>query len=145
MHDVGTSPDALVGLDVPSQEDDVHGQRWLAACREATATATLDWSLGGAAMDAQPGGAGAPCMHAVLRIGQVGEVLAALERQRIRQPRERLAAEPPWRDLDLIFPSTVGTPMDPRNVNRRFDKVRSDAVSNGRGFTICASAVRRSS
>lgn len=29
-----------------------------------------------------------------------------------------------WHDEDLIFASSVGTPMEPRNVNRRFNELR---------------------
>ena len=51
----------------------------------------------------------------------------AFERQRARQAAERLAAGPGWQDHGLVFASTLGTPMEPRNVNRRFEILRADA------------------
>jgi integrase len=32
-----------------------------------------------------------------------------------------------WHDGDLIFASSIGTPMEPRNVNRRFNELRGKA------------------
>src|SRR3954467_11359235 len=46
----------------------------------------------------------------------------ALEQQRVRQAKERLAAGEVWHDQGLVFASTIGTPMEPRNVNRRFEE-----------------------
>lgn len=51
----------------------------------------------------------------------------ALSRQKVRQAKERLAAGKDWHDHGLVFASTIGTPMEPRNVNRRFDELRSRA------------------
>jgi integrase len=51
----------------------------------------------------------------------------ALRAHRSRQARERLAAGESWQDLDLVFATTIGTPMEPRNVNRRFGRLRSAA------------------
>jgi integrase len=48
----------------------------------------------------------------------------ALEQQRVRQAKERLKAGELWQDKDLVFASTIGTPMEPRNVNRVFDELR---------------------
>jgi integrase len=44
----------------------------------------------------------------------------ALIRHRARQDAERAATGARWRDHDLVFPSPIGTPMDPRNLNREF-------------------------
>jgi integrase len=44
----------------------------------------------------------------------------ALCEHRAAQRREREAASKRWKDHDLIFPSTIGTPMEPRNLNRHF-------------------------
>jgi integrase len=44
-------------------------------------------------------------------------VVAALDRHRRRQRRERMAAKV-WGDDDLVFASSVGTVLDPRNVLR---------------------------
>jgi integrase len=41
---------------------------------------------------------------------------------------ERLAAGPRWRDHDLVFPSNVGTPMEPRNLHRDFKRVLTCAA-----------------
>ncbi len=48
----------------------------------------------------------------------------ALEQQRVRQAKERLKAGELWQDQDLVFASSIGTPMEPRNVNRSFDELR---------------------
>jgi integrase len=47
-----------------------------------------------------------------------------LEQHRVRQIKERLAAGPLWENHGLVFASTIGTPMEPRNVNRRFEELR---------------------
>ncbi|MEH0934032.1 site-specific integrase [Micromonospora psammae] len=52
----------------------------------------------------------------------------ALESQRVRQAKERLAAGEVWSDLDLVFASTIGTAMEPRNVNRRFEQWRQEST-----------------
>ncbi|WP_322769069.1 site-specific integrase [Frankia sp. Cr1] len=51
----------------------------------------------------------------------------ALERQRKRQADERNKAGDSWRDNGLVFASTVGTPMEPRNVTRRVQQLRGGA------------------
>jgi integrase len=50
-------------------------------------------------------------------------LVVALKAHRTRQLEERLAAGPKWRDHGLVFPSTVGTPMEPRNLTRQFKAV----------------------
>ncbi|MBW3609824.1 MAG: tyrosine-type recombinase/integrase, partial [Actinobacteria bacterium] len=50
--------------------------------------------------------------------------IAALKQHRVRQMEERLAAGTVWRDTDLVFTSTIGTPLDPDNVKRDFDRLR---------------------
>lgn len=47
------------------------------------------------------------------------ECVEALQAHRARQAAERLAAGARWHDHGLIFPSTIGTPMEPRSVNRQ--------------------------
>jgi Phage integrase family len=47
-----------------------------------------------------------------------------LARHRARQDAERLARGAAWKDYDLVFASSVGTPIEPRNVNRRWDELR---------------------
>ena len=46
--------------------------------------------------------------------------VAALRSHRIRQLEERLAAGGRWHDGGLLFASTIGTPLEPRNVLRAF-------------------------
>ena len=47
-------------------------------------------------------------------------VARALRVHRSRQLEERLAAGPRWRESDLVFTTSTGTPIDSRNVTRRF-------------------------
>ena len=51
-------------------------------------------------------------------------VAAALRQQRKRVAELRLAAGPAWQDHGLVFPSAVGTPQDPRNLSRAWDRLR---------------------
>jgi integrase len=51
-----------------------------------------------------------------------GLTMAALKAHKIRQLEDRLLAGDRWQDSGLVFTSTVGTPLDPRNINRRFQK-----------------------
>jgi integrase len=44
----------------------------------------------------------------------------ALRRHRERQAAERRSLGGKWRDSGLVFASTVGTPIEPRNLNRHF-------------------------
>ncbi len=53
--------------------------------------------------------------------------IRALELQRVAQARGRLAAGSLWEDSGLVFTSRVGTPIDPRNVNHHFARIRSTA------------------
>lgn len=56
-----------------------------------------------------------------------GLALGALDRQRARQAAERLAAGPVWQDNGLVFASVIGTLLEPRNVNRHFERIRDEA------------------
>ncbi len=47
-------------------------------------------------------------------------VVTALRAHRVRQLEERLIAGSRWREYDFVFPSTIGTPADARNIVRRF-------------------------
>lgn len=42
-----------------------------------------------------------------------------------RQAAERDEMCEVWTDHDLVFPTTVGTPMEPRSLNRHFDGIRN--------------------
>ena len=54
----------------------------------------------------------------------------ALREHRVRQAADRLAAGPLWQDHDLVFASTVGTPLDDHNVRRQF-RVITEAAGLG--------------
>lgn len=49
----------------------------------------------------------------------------ALERQHIRQDKESAIAGSAWQEHGFVFASTIGTPMEPRNVSRSFDLIRA--------------------
>jgi integrase len=54
--------------------------------------------------------------------------LRALERQRESQERERGQAGPRWNnEHGLVFTSSIGTPMEPRNVEHAFHELRQQA------------------
>ncbi len=46
-------------------------------------------------------------------------VVTALRAQRVRQLEERLLAGERWKDWGLVFTSSVGTPLEPSNLNGR--------------------------
>jgi len=50
-----------------------------------------------------------------------------LREQRARQAGDRLAAGQLWQDQNLIFASTVGTPLDDHNIRRQFRKITEAA------------------
>lgn len=50
-------------------------------------------------------------------------VARALRAHRARQLEERLTGGPDWNEHDLVFVSTTGTPLDGRNLTRRFQAV----------------------
>lgn len=54
-------------------------------------------------------------------------VAAALDRQRSRQTADRAVARGDWQEHGLVFTSAIGTPLEPRNVNRRFEFLREKA------------------
>jgi integrase len=49
----------------------------------------------------------------------------ALEDHRDRQEKERAALAEAWKDHGLVFPSEIGTPMEPRNLSRHFASLRA--------------------
>jgi len=51
----------------------------------------------------------------------------ALRGHRVRQLEERLLAGTRWRDNGLVFATTIGTPLDGRNVTRHFQQVLTNA------------------
>lgn len=53
--------------------------------------------------------------------------VSALLAQSARQAEDRLLVGSTWEDHGLVFTSHVGTPLEPRNVNRRFSTARAAA------------------
>jgi integrase len=51
----------------------------------------------------------------------------ALRRHKVRQTKDRLAAGALWKDMDLVFATAVGTPIDPRNLRRMFARLTEGA------------------
>jgi integrase len=63
--------------------------------------------------------------------------LDALKAHKVRQNAERLQAGSRWQDHDLIFPNTVGKPMNAGNLYRReFQPLLERAGLADQGFTI---------
>jgi integrase len=50
-----------------------------------------------------------------------------LQEHKKRQDAERLALGDAWREHGLVFASTIGTPVEPRNVNRRWHELQRKA------------------
>jgi integrase len=50
-----------------------------------------------------------------------------LREHKKRQDAERRALGDAWREHGLVFASSIGTPIEPRNVNRRWDELRRKA------------------
>lgn len=50
-----------------------------------------------------------------------------LRQHRVRQLEERLSAGARWQEHDLVFPSTIGTPLEPRNVTRHLHQLCKEA------------------
>ena len=48
--------------------------------------------------------------------------VSAVRRHRARQIQERLLSGSRWQDSDLVFTTTVGTPIHPRNLVRHFHR-----------------------
>ena len=56
------------------------------------------------------------------------EVLAAgLRAHRSRQLEERLAVGKDWQETGFVFTTRIGTPLDARNVVRKYHKALTDA------------------
>jgi integrase len=51
------------------------------------------------------------------------QMVEMLRRHRARQATERMAVGEAWEDHGLIFPSEVGTPLDPDNVSHLFSGI----------------------
>jgi integrase len=55
------------------------------------------------------------------------DIISRLRSQRVVQAYEKLFAGDRWQEHDLIFPSTLGTPLDPRNLYRQFKNALKEA------------------
>lgn len=65
------------------------------------------------------------------------QALNALKAHKVRQNAERLKVGERWCDNDLVFPNTVGRPMNPSNLYRRdFQPLLEKAGLGDEGFTF---------
>jgi len=53
--------------------------------------------------------------------------VTTLKRHRIRQKQDRLKAGSAWKEQNLVFTSSIGTPLDDRNVRRAFKDLLTEA------------------
>jgi integrase len=60
-----------------------------------------------------------------------------LRAHRLKQAEERLAAAEAWQEHGLVFTTEIGTPLEPRNVLRRFESSRSGPASRASICTHC--------
>ena len=51
------------------------------------------------------------------------QIVELLRRHRVRQAEDRIAVGEAWEDYGLIFPSRIGTPLDPDNVSHVFSRI----------------------
>ncbi|MCW2806000.1 MAG: site-specific integrase [Propionibacteriaceae bacterium] len=51
------------------------------------------------------------------------QLVEVLLRHRARQAEERMAVGEAWQDYGLMFPSEVGTPLDPDNISHVFSRI----------------------
>ena len=58
---------------------------------------------------------------------QTAITITALREHRVRQLEERLALGERWQEHDLVFPSSIGTPLEPRNALHRFKQLLKKA------------------
>ena len=69
-----------------------------------------------------------PKTHRSTRSMPLSELtVSALTLQRARQAVDWLLVGAAWEDHGLVFATHLGTPLEPRNVNRRFSAARSAA------------------
>ncbi len=75
--------------------------------------------------------------------------VTALCEHRVNQDRERTDAWPRWQDHGLVFPSHLGTPMEPDNLRRSWGRIRAAAglgamrLHDRRHTCLAAAGVRR--
>ena len=54
-------------------------------------------------------------------------VVGSMRKHRARQLQDRLLAGSKWHERGLVFTTTVGTPLDGRNITRHFQRILADA------------------
>lgn len=54
-------------------------------------------------------------------------IAAQLRAHKIRQNEERLQAGERWQNWELVFPSTIGTPLEPSNLTKRYKSILKGA------------------
>ncbi len=57
------------------------------------------------------------------RVALPESAVVVLRRHRVRQQTERLLAGERWQDTGLVFTTTIGTPLDDRNVRKAFGEL----------------------
>jgi integrase len=60
--------------------------------------------------------------------------VTALKAHKRQQAEERLKAGPLWQDQGLVFPSEVGTPLDPSSLRHVFARIARRAGLEGAAF-----------
>lgn len=60
--------------------------------------------------------------------------VTALCEHKVKQDAERAEAWPNWQDHGLVFPSRIGTPMEPDNLRRSWGRIRAAAGLDGVRF-----------
>jgi integrase len=64
-------------------------------------------------------------------------LIASLRAHRSRQLEERLRAGEHWQQTDFVFTTQIGTPIEPRNLNRTFDALLKNAGLSRIRFHDC--------
>jgi len=60
-------------------------------------------------------------------LGLPDSLAAKLREHRTRQLEQKMAAGSEWKEGGLVFTTSLGTPIDPRNVKRRLDSILDKA------------------
>ncbi len=61
------------------------------------------------------------------RIALPEPIVTALRAHKVRQLEERLVAGSRWRDTGFVFATSIGTPIEPTNVNKHFARLVAEA------------------
>jgi len=62
--------------------------------------------------------------HSMRTVPLPAPCVDALREHRVRQGCEKLAAGSKWHDAQLVFTTTVGTPIEPDNLRRSWERIR---------------------